>query len=258
MPVDDRNLASADGGPGAIEVVTFDYWDTLVRAEPPPFRQARLDVWAETLHRHDRSLPVDRIESVLRLVFEDFTAAWQSNRQYTATDAARAALERFEREGEPPFGPRLTDELVAAFAGAGSDVVPELTPAIAATLDALRSAGVRLGIVCDVGLTPSVTLRRALDAHGLLEAFDHWAFSDEVGVYKPDPAIFEHALEGLGAVPPQRAAHVGDLRRTDIAGAKAMGMTAVRYRGVADDTTAGPEGDIVLDDHADLPALLLL
>jgi FMN phosphatase YigB (HAD superfamily) len=55
---------------------------------------------------------------------------------------------------------------------------------------------------------------------------------------------------------------VGDLRRTDIVGARAMGMTAVRYRGANDDpeieTADGTvvEGDHVIDDHAQLLAVL--
>ena len=56
--------------------------------------------------------------------------------------------------------------------------------------------------------------------------------------YKPAPEIFEHALAGLGGVDPAEAAHVGDLRRTDIAGARAMGILALRYRGVNDDEPA--------------------
>ena len=106
---------------------------------------------------------------------------------------------------------------------------------MAETLAELRDRGVRLGIICDVGLTPSPVLRGWLDDHGVLELFDHWSFSDEVGWYKPAPQIFEHALAGLGGIAPGRAAHVGDLRRTDVGGAQAMGMMAVRYRGAYDD-----------------------
>jgi FMN phosphatase YigB (HAD superfamily) len=107
-------------------------------------------------------------------------------------------------------------------------------------------------------MTPSTILRRHLERHGLLGAFDHWSFSDEVGTYKPDPRIFAHALAGLGGVLPHRAAHVGDLRRTDIAGARASGMTAVRYTGVFDDPPADelPEGHHIVNDHADLVATL--
>ena len=61
-----------------------------------------------------------------------------------------------------------------------------LAPNVGDSLRALAGAGVRIGIICDVGLTPSATLRRYLDHHGLLGYFDHWSFSDEVGWYKPD------------------------------------------------------------------------
>ena len=109
-----------------------------------------------------------------------------------------------------------------------------------------------------MALTPSTTLRHLLDRHGLLGHFDHWSFSDEVGVYKPDAAIFRDALAGLGGVDPTEAAHIGDLRRTDVAGARAMGMLALRYRGANDDhdESHGPEADVVVDDHAELLGIL--
>ena len=73
-----------------------------------------------------------------------------------------------------------------------------------------------------------------LDREGLLAYFSGWAFSDEVGHYKPAPQIFEAALAALDAEP-AAAMHVGDLRRTDIAGAAALGMRTVRYRALHDD-----------------------
>lgn len=129
---------------------------------------------------------------------------------------------------------------------------------MAETLRRLKDGGLRIGIICDVGMAPSPVLRGFLEHHGVLQYFDHWSFSDEVGVYKPHPEIFEHALAGLGGVEPARAVHVGDLRRTDVAGAIAMGMTAVRYRGSHDDNggvgDAGElvEGHHVIDDHIEL------
>ena len=124
-------------------------------------------------------------------------------------------------------------------------------------LRTLKDAGVKLGIICDVGYTPSSTLREHLIRHGVLPLFDHWSFSDEVGAYKPSPVIFQHALDGLGGPAPERVAHVGDLRRTDVAGARAMGMVAVRYTGISDDDTQPePEADHVIAHLAELPAVL--
>lgn len=55
------------------------------------------------------------------------------------------------------------------------------------TLGALAERGIRLGIVCDVGFTGGELLRGLLEREGLLRHFSGWAFSDEVGHYKPAP-----------------------------------------------------------------------
>ena len=124
-----------------------------------------------------------------------------------------------------------------------------IAPNIAETLSALRSAGLPIGIICDVGLTPSTQLRRYLEHFGLLAYFTHFSFSDEVGVFKPDPQIFHHAAQGLG-VEITEILHTGDLRRTDIAGGRAVGATTARFAGIFDDVDGdGPEGHHVTTDH---------
>jgi FMN phosphatase YigB (HAD superfamily) len=101
-------------------------------------------------------------------------------------------------------------------------------------------------------------------------------FSDELGVCKPHPQAFHSALSELG-VPARAAVHVGDLRRSDVAGARAAGMGSVRFRGQHDDheqasgrlagiidcVSAGctplcarPEAHYVVDSYEELSALL--
>ncbi len=77
----------------------------------------------------------------------------------------------------------------------------------------------------------------------MAQRLDVALFSSEVGRRKPDPAIFERALERLG-VEPGRTLFVGDTLATDVAGAAALGMhtcQAVWFR--ADDDPGGPEPD---------------
>ena len=81
------------------------------------------------------------------------------------------------------------------------------------------------------------------------------AFSDEVGAPKPDPRCFLAAIEPLGAEP-KHVLHVGDLRRTDVAGARALGMRTARIRARNDDMSALEEADHVVDSHAELARLL--
>jgi len=120
-----------------------------------------------------------------------------------------------------------------------------------ATLAALSAANIRLGLVCDTGFTPGRVVRELLEDAGLCDHLEVLCFSDEVGVPKPGNEIFAKALAELGARPPE-AIHVGDLKRTDIAGAHDMGMHAARFKGIHDDKTDFVEAEIVMSDHRQL------
>jgi putative hydrolase of the HAD superfamily len=123
------------------------------------------------------------------------------------------------------------------------------------TLEWLAAAGLRRALVCDTGFTPGRVVRQLLDRTGLLDLLEVLAFSDEVGVPKPEARIFEHALGPLATLP-AAALHVGDLRRTDIAGARRLGMRTVRIRDHFDDPSEHLEADHVADSHAHLRELL--
>lgn len=144
-----------------------------------------------------------------------------------------------------------------AFLTVARNAPVELAVDIRSSLEALQGRGIQLGIVCDAGFSGGEVLRQLLDREGLLAYFSGWAFSDEVGHYKPAPQTFEAALGALDA-DPATAMHVGDLRRTDIAGASALGMRTVRYRALHDDPDVEGriEADFVIDSHRELLELI--
>ncbi len=219
-----------------IEAVTYDFWNTLCYEDRGHLRGRRLDAWSGLLEEAGYGVERERLDKAFDASWQRFVARWTAGEQFAFAQAAEEILEDLGFD----VPPAVRDALVDAFGRAADDAEIHLAPNVATTLEALRDRGVRLGIICDVGMTPSPSLRAHLDRHGVLGLFDHWSFSDEVGCYKPAPA------------------HVGDLRRTDVAGALAMGMTAVRYTGVNDDDSQPePEAHHVVADHADLPALLL-
>lgn len=63
--------------------------------------------------------------------------------------------------------------------------------------------------------------------------FDEVVISGEVGLHKPEPEIYLLATEQIG-VPPEECVFVDDLKE-NVAGAEAVGMTAILHRGA--DTT---------------------
>ncbi|MCU1549572.1 MAG: family hydrolase [Glaciihabitans sp.] len=90
-------------------------------------------------------------------------------------------------------------------------------------LDAMQSAGVRVGVLTNGA---SDTQREKLVALGIADRFDAIMVSGELGVAKPDPAVFERALEAIGASADE-AAHVGDSVFADVGGSVASGLTSV-------------------------------
>jgi putative hydrolase of the HAD superfamily len=85
-------------------------------------------------------------------------------------------------------------------------------------LRVLRGAGLALACVSDW----DVGVKEELDRAGVGSFLDVVVSSAEVGAKKPDPRVFETALERLG-VGPARAVHVGD-GDGDRAGAEAAGL----------------------------------
>ena len=241
--------------------MTFDFWNTLIRADDAGVRDRRLAAWLGLLAGEGIDLDEATIVGAMRHAGRRFDEHWKANQIYGAGHAVDDMLTHLGIE----VAPGVRTDLLASITDPDPAHDPQPTPNVGEALEGLRRAGIAVGIICDVGLAPSTTLRRYLAAHGLLGYFDHASFSDEVGSYKPDPVIFSHALAGLGGIAPSEAAHIGDLRRTDVAGALGMGIYAVRYSGIYDDPgdpddPEDPggiaEGDAVVADHADLLAAL--
>ena len=84
--------------------------------------------------------------------------------------------------------------------------------------------------------------------------------SGDVGVSKPDPAIFQLAVEQANCTAAE-AVMIGDRPNKDIAGAKAIGMLTIRIRqGIYADqepTTPDEHPDAEITDIRGLPEILL-
>jgi len=94
-------------------------------------------------------------------------------------------------------------------------VEPDVAPALAA----LRGRGLRLVVVSNA----NGRLRHLFDRVDLTKWFDHVLDSHEWGVEKPDPRLFQIALEQSRA-DAARTVHVGDLYHVDVMGARAAGL----------------------------------
>ena len=232
--------------------VTFDCWNTLIVERSWQAAHARR---VEALERAAREAgrPVSPGEAATAFdaAWERHMRLWSEGLHSGAPEVARWSLASLGVRGAG----KALDHLVETFQEACHSSRVEALEGARETLRELARAGVRRALVCDTGLTPGRVVRRLLRHTGLLEDLEVQVFSDEVGFPKPDPRTFRAALEPLG-LDPRQSLHVGDLRRTDVAGARGLGMGSVRIRAIHDDHSALPEADFVVGSHAELQALL--
>jgi putative hydrolase of the HAD superfamily len=114
-------------------------------------------------------------------------------------------------------------------------------------LRALRERGLTLVIASNW----DCSLPEWLRPPGLLDLVDGVVTSADVGAAKPDPPVFQRALEVAG-VGPDEAVHVGDSLDTDIEGARAAGIRAVLVQRHGEP----PAGVETVRSLADLPSVL--
>jgi putative hydrolase of the HAD superfamily len=113
-----------------------------------------------------------------------------------------------------------------------------------ALLEALRSRGIKTGLVANSWPDPGRVLRKDAELFGLAERLDVLVFSEEVGLRKPEPEIFLHACRQL-EVETAVTMYVGDNLVTDVQGASDVGMTTVQALWFRADDTPGIEADFM-------------
>jgi putative hydrolase of the HAD superfamily len=225
------------------EVLFLDVGDTLIRAHPS---------WAGVYRQGLLESGIDIAEEDLEraLLHETQAGGWwldetpfepseaKSFDTVVAFDAAVLA-----RLGYPDLGEDTFRRIEDAFARRSAwYVFPDVMPA----LDALRAERIRLCVISNfVWGAPELIHDLELARH-----FERLVISARVGFQKPNPGIFQHALDQM-QVAPERAMHIGDSYRADIMGARRLGISAALIARGANDPAR------LRDEHSD-PDLVVL
>jgi putative hydrolase of the HAD superfamily len=228
--------------------VLLDFYGTLAEdAHPVPAIDRILAARGYELPDHLRERwwngDLDGIEHVDESRSRDHYVAWQ--------DARLVGL-LAEADVHPGEHDLIVAELRAGRARRDLRAYPE----VPAVLDALRVAGLALGVCSnwDWDLEPAV------EEAGLTGVVDVLVSSAWAGARKPHARIFRHTLELL-ACDPADVVFVGDTWGPDVEGPRAMGMHAIYLErpGHWPDTTlpATPPDDVErIDDLSGLLRLL--
>lgn len=235
-----------------LAAVTFDFWNTIFVDSGGRERDRRRTGYLRAVLADCGEQVSDAaVQDALAQGYDYFDKQWRDeHRTPPAEEIVNVVLDTLRS--------RVPDEarkrLATYFGRLILEVAPEPTPG-AVTVIAELAERYKLAVVCDTGYSPGSVLRELIDKHGLAGAFDYLYFSNEGGVSKPDVRVFRRVLEELD-VPAYQAAHVGDMERTDIAGAHAAGMLAVHFVGASDHDADGSTADALVRRFTDLPAVL--
>lgn len=123
-------------------------------------------------------------------------------------------------------GDTLADESTEIKDGTDTTLQAELIPGAAELIRRLKRRGYKLALVAD---GPANTFYNILTQHHLYHYFDAFAISEELGLSKPHPRMFIHALDQMGIARQDygRTMMVGNNLERDIKGANNLGMISV-------------------------------
>ncbi len=189
-----------------MRAVLFDWRGTLAHSPPPRW-------WAgRALAAVGRPAADRELEPIERALHD---AGALEGIDASADVHRRETLAVFRTHG-------LDDRLAAALYALDSDPAAHpLYPDATAVLAGLAARGVAVAVVSDF----HVDLRPMLAAEGISDLVDACIVSAAHGVQKPDPRIFERALEALGVGAPETLM-VGD-RASHDGGAAAAGIATL-------------------------------
>jgi putative hydrolase of the HAD superfamily len=228
------------------EAVLFDSFGTLVAMDPPAFHLR------EELARRGCEVEPAVAAAAFRAEIAYYLEHHVEGRDRASLDDLRDRCARVLSEalGNPPVDVRAAMLAAIRF-------VP--FPDAPAALRSLRARGVRAVVASNWDCSLGEVLREA----GLRDLVDGVVTSAEAGAAKPDPRLFEAALE-LAGCRPDEALYVGDSPANDIGGAAAAGIRGVllerhgeRPDRVPGDSARGPEPVARIASLGQLPSVVL-
>ena len=235
-----------------ILAITFDFWGTLYSSARSN-NSTRTKVLQNVMYEAGLAeISEEKLHDAIKTTWGEWVKVWENDhRTWGAAEWLDSMQSLLQFQLPIELRSKVLQELEDAVLDGNTQPIAGVTKMIPSLAKQYR-----LGIISDTGISSGKTLSKLLERDGLLEYFTNLVFSDEIGSSKPAAQPFQAALSGLN-VQPQQAVHIGDLRRTDVAGANQFGMWSIRFTGYQDDPRVEfGEASIVLQDYANMPAAL--
>jgi putative hydrolase of the HAD superfamily len=197
---------STQGGNGlpTIQAVILDYGQVLVRSPT-----------AEEF---------GRMAGVLNMGFEPFYALWEASRD--PYDRGDLTAEEYWLSLAKQANTSVERKQIEILRQLEVELWLHSDPGMIDWLGRLHAGGIKTGLLSNMPWD----LIKQVRTIPWMEHFTFKTFSAEVRLIKPDPAIFEHTLQGLG-VSAAQAVFVDD-REPNVRAARALGIHAIQFRSI--------------------------
>ena len=206
--------------------VVFDLWGTLV--DELTYPEANRLVYRQKVDETADLLGLDRD------AFADAWAAGAGERLVGIFSTEGALLHICQGLGVEPDAGRLRVAVEVRFEYVRGALSPR--PDTVETLSTLKDLGYRVGLISNC----SEEVSAMWSSTPFAPLVDAAVLSYDVRLAKPDPRVYEMAVEGLG-VAAEECLYVGDGTSNELSGASKAGMTAVLMRAPYDQADGARE-----------------
>lgn len=216
------------------KVVFFDFAGTLMDHESD--MKAHEEMVKAFCARYRIEEPVEVLMDPLHSFIRFFNVYTPNSKIIERRVKIRASFEEYMGR----YGLRPTEEDLHWFRQLYLEKHSEcihLYPEAQTVLRALWETGLHVGLISDID---NEFIIHELTRLGIIEYFDAITTSEEAGVSKPDPHVFEIALSKANCTGSE-AIHIGDNLERDIRGAKSSGMTAIWFPNDSNDSSDEPD-----------------
>ena len=243
-----------------IKAVTFDLWDTIIHDDSDEPKRAAQGLRSKKEERRyllwdalNNDTPITQEEVWLACNTADaaFNHVWHTQ---SVTWRVRERLQIVIHGLGRGLSESALDLVVQQYEEMEINVAPDIIDSAADAIVDL-SQDFPLAVVSDAIVSPGRCLRQWLELNHILQYFQGFAFSDEVGFSKPHRNMFALAAEQMG-VAIEEMVHVGDRDHNDIKGAHALGMKAILFTGTRDKDKAITTADAICVHHRELPGIV--
>ena len=182
--------------------------------------------YGKVLSRSPAAEEFGHMAKMFNVGFDSFCEHWQSGRD--VYDRGDVTAEEYWMKLAAQTNTSISPQQIETLRQVEVEIWTHIDPDMLDWLSRLQAAGFRTGLLSNM---PWDMVTHVRTKCAWMEKFSFHTLSAELQLIKPHPAIYEHALNGLG-VAAGEALFVDD-RETNVEAARALGIRAIQFESVA-------------------------